>query len=879
MSTGIQKKIRSFLGIRDDLLKKYLEVHQTHMKPDLRQSLTDLYELDQLCYYYYALQSYYDLSKARWDLDYRNLLDDLSSLQTRIEDKIPVSELCNEIPELKVLRREFRENAKEGGKVAFLIISLSVDTLVLKDIVSLGLATTLPRAKTITPMESSKEQESPKVAESEKVVSATSNHLNVFSDYNTSQANLRSVSQPYQRLQGAPLPQPPQFPGPAQSSQATSIQNHQIPRAASVANAQVPRAVNEPNVQVSKATNIPSVHRSGIAQSLSFPVPVPALARPNEVTSTSKRPSLSPVSEMKRTKTTDGLEFQEFRTWTREHNLCIFRAVISNAQRTGAIQKALLDQFGVNISPQAAATLELHYGYSPRTMDYYQYYNQTFQLVASQFFENQNYVIVPWADMRLQFARKTKLILEDWEVRGRFLLFLLHRRVYGKSGEPPSNYSDLVEEWKKLVAIRNKLSSNTSQPTIQGPAGLDFQSRSTSISVDEEEQSWTPKTLSALIEAHSHLPKGIPNRMMAVKHFIKLRSGKDIDVMEIERRLKWRDVEIGVANSLREQADIRSKVGEKAKNTEGAQAKNNEQSREQSQQQTEKHNQQQPQLPNQQHSQVPSQQIQRYAQLQYQRSNQMVPSAFTEMSPSLKAYLQRKDVVGSSSAYGETTENNGIGAVKRTTNSTEKSDITTGTLIVLDDDASPDPITTGTTAIVPAPNSETSTAANTAAIATNIANTTSATAAATSSIVAKPAGITPDTTIAEDATTKYSSPKSSTLDGPSQFNRLLADIERWSKPDWYYESKFNPSVITKFWDFEKCKCVYSTVEYFANIPADTPDLTLRVARSGLKKMTQLRLLRGFKIKVLESLVENKLMNMMELDIFSPEMVEVTKNAL
>lgn len=877
MSTGIQKKIRSFLGIRDDLLKKYLEVLQTHMNPDLRQSLTDLYELDQLCYYYYALQSYYDLSKARWDLDYRNLLDDLSSLQSRIEDKIPVSELCNEIPELKVLRREFRENAKEGGKVAFLIISLSVDTLVLKDILSLGLGTTLPRAKNITPMESSKEQESPKVAESEKLVSATSNHLNVFSDYNTPQATSGSVSQPYQRLQGAPLPRP-QFPGPAQSSQATNIQNHQIPRATSVANAQVPGAANDPNVQVPKATNIPSVHRPGIGQSLSFPVPA-ALARPNEATSTSKRPSLSPVSDMKRKKTTDGFEFQEFRTWTREHNLCIFRAVIHNAQSTVAIQQALLDQFGVKISPQAAATLKLHYGYSPKTMDYYQYYNQAFQLVASQFFENQNYVIVPWADMHLQFARKTKLILEDWEVRGRFLLFLLHRRVYGKSGEPPSNYSDLVEEWKKVVAVRNKLSSNTSQPTIQGPAGLDFQSRSTSISVDEEEQAWTPQTLNALIEAHSHLPKGIPNRMMAVKHFIRLRSGKDIDVKEIERRLKWRDVEIGVANSLREQADIRSKVVEQAKNTEAAQRENNEQSREQSQQQTERHNQQQAQIPNQQHTQVPSQQIQRYIQLQYQRSNQMAPSAFTEMSPSLKAYLQRKDVVGSSTANGESTANNGIGAVNKATSSTEKSEVTTGTLIVPDDDASPDSITTGTTATVPVPNSETSTATNTAAIATNIASTISATAATTSNTVAKPAGVTPDTSIAEDTTTKYSSPKSSTLDGPSQFNRLLTDIERWSKPDWYYESKLIPSVFTKFWDFEKCKCVYSTVEYFANIPADTPDLTLHVARSSLKKMTQLRLLRGFRIKVLESLVENKLMNMMELDIFSPAMVEVTKNAL
>lgn len=834
MSTGIQKKIRSFLGTRDDLLKKYLDIHQTQVDPDLRQSLVDLYEFDQLCYSYYALKSYYDLSKSRWDLDYRNLLDDLASLHSRIEDKIPLSELYLEIPEVKVLRREFRENAKEGGKVAFLIVSLSTQMSVLNEIIGLGSGNGTPVERTDEKdkqQESTKEHEKPTEAGSQKPIEAGSQKpvSNVAVStaheytqaYGISQVPSGLFSRAEQLLYGTPLPQAP-FAG-----------NQRVPQATNVpSSGQVPVAANVPN-RVHGTIQTPNLQKTSGIQPIGFSPPISEL-RPNEAYSISKRRSFSPVPDSKRSRS-DTINFEEFKTWTREHNLCIFRAILERPyQSTAAIQLALLGKFGVSISQQAAATLELHYGYSERTKDNYQYYIQAFQLVASQFHENPGYVIVPWADIRLQFARKTGLTLDDWEVRGRYLLFLLHRRIYGESGEPPSNYSDLVEEWKKIAVIRSHLSpiGGHYQADILKPAGLDFQSRNTSISVDDEEHTWTPELVSILIEAHSRVPKVLPNRMMAIKHFIKLKTGKEFDLKEVERRLRWRDVDIGVANLFRERAQ-EDAIQQQANSAEGR-------SQRQSQGQT---------------LAQPQPQDQRLSERPVSKSTQEASHA----------YSHKKDGESATESTSGAAVTLRTGAANGATNGVTE---VTFTSPITHNTAGRTQTATNTASITVTNTASTSNSAS-SVVTNSVANTTTDTAPKTKSVTSA------DTSREPAAAT---SPKSST-NGSSLFDKLLALIEVLTKPDWYFMSKMKPSIYTDFWDFEKCKCVYVTVEYLSNIPADTSDLTLRVARTNLKKMARLRLLRGFKIKVLESLVENKLMNMMEQDVFSPAMVEVIKNAL
>lgn len=863
MSTGIQKKIRSFLGTRDDLLKRYLEIHQTQVDPNLRQSLTDLYEFDQLCYSYYALKSYYDLSKSRWDLDYRNLLDDLASLHSRIEDKIPVAELYLEIPEVKVLRREFRENAKEGGKVAFLIVSLSTQMSVLNEMIGLSSGTPIingtPEERSEEKdkqQESGKEHENAKEAGSQKPVSTVGQkpvssasqipvppvsrnpvstasqqpmstvHENIQA-YRTSQLPSGLFPRTEQLLHGTPLPRAPQFASSQQVSQTTN------------GSGQLLHATNIPNYALG-AAQTPNSQNARSTQLVDFLPPVSTF-RSNEAYSTSKRRSFSPVPDSKRLKSDNA--FNEFKTWTREHNLCIFRAVLERPyQSTAAIQLALLEKFGVSISQQAAATLELHYGYSERTKDNYQYYIQAFQLVASQFHDNPSYVIVPWADIRLQFARKTGLTLDDWEVRDRYLLFLLHRRIYGASGEPPSNYSDLVEEWKKVAVIRSHLSTlgNHNQASIQRPSGLEFQSRNTSISVDDEEHTWTPELVNILIEAHCKLPKLLSNRMMAIQHFIKLKTGKAFDVQEVERRLKWRDVDIGVANMIREraQADARQ---EQTNNAEG-----------QSQRQSEG---------------------QLLAQLEPQNqrlSEEPVSQSTQETSHALS---QRKDGESATEPALGPAVTPATGTANGATNGVTQVTLTSPVTHISNNTADRTQTTTTNTFSIAFTNTaSTSSTANTvtsSVITNSVANTTANIAPESKSVTSA------DTSRESAAAT---SPKSS-ANGPSQFDQLLSLIELLNKPEWYYMSKMKPSVYTDFWDFEKCKCVYITVEYLSTIPPDTSDLTLRVARTNLKKMVRLRLLRGFKIKVLESLVENKLMNMMEQDVFGPAMVEVIKNAL
>lgn len=695
MSTGIHKKIRSYLSIRNDLYKQYRTIQQSEVSADLRQNLADLFEYDQLCYSYHALKSYYDLSKSRWDLDYRNLLDDLASLNARIEEKIVLVDLFGEFPELQMLRRQLKENAKEGGKVAFLIVSLSTDMDAVKQFMAdIEVSDWTP----------------------ERNVSAT--------------PSKETTKVPQQAIQSATQPAQPAARPETQQNRAATQPSH------------------PPSQGAAPTTTPPSTLSNATASNAS-----------QQVAESTKRASDSQSPVGKRTSLDES--FSRFTTWTREHDLSIFRAAAQNPLvPINAIQLALHRDFGVLISPEACRTLMLHYGMDPRTKDKYQYYIQAFHLVASQFHHNRQYVTVPWAEIRLQFARKTGLTLDDWEVRGRYLLFMLHRAVYGTSGEPPSNYSDLADEWRKISDFRgqgSRLAAGKHVPDSQVPPRLEFSKQQASIAVDSEEEIWTPQMLALLVTAHLKIPPGTPNRILSIKHYIYLESKKDIDVREVEERLKWKDI-VNAVERIRMSQAIQNPI------------------------------------------------------IPITQSQSPQPQVFQATQPPVSQTLGSQTKVNQTPS-GKPQLASQQWQVTPLSNKVQPSQVT------------------------------------------KVSQTTPG---QTSQIQSSPAS-TPRTI--------------------NQFDALLDTIEKLAKPDWYYKPKFPPGTLTEFWDFDKCKCVYVTVEFFAKIPTDTPDLTLKVARANLKKMTRLRLLRAFKIKVLEALVENKLMHMMEQDVFSPLMVAVITSNL
>lgn len=712
-----------------DLQDQYSSITQTQVDPGLRQSLTNLYEFDRLCYSYHALKSYYDLSKSRLDLDYRNLLDDLASLNARIEDKIPVAELYSVFPQLQVLRRQLKENAKEGGKVAFLIVSLSADMGVFQTLLE-GIDASATRE---TPA-AAKQTEPP----SKPVTSATPMDVQTGESRGLRASNGAPVASNTQSAHPAPVSRA-QAAG--EISRVAGIHSTSAePLASSTGGPDRKPAPHKPSVE---ATHKPSTDLGTTAQKRT---PPPVLASPSKKRAVSASPNSKRAADD---------SFGRFRTWTREHDVCIFQAALKDPHNAvGAIRDGLRHQFGVAISPDAAKTLRLHYGMASLTHDKYQYYIQAFHLVALQFHDNRHYVTVPWAEIRMQFARRTGLTLDDWEVRGRYLLFLLHRAVYGSSGEPPSNYSDLHENWKREIASR-ALAPN---PLVPLPARLDFSTNNDHITVEDEETVWTPQMLALLVTAHVKVPLDTPNRMLTIKHYMRLASNVDIELKEIEDRLRWKDIEGAV---FRGRQDA-------------------------------------------------------YQAAQARGANAMAILLLVSSSPARGPGNGPGNHVSASQPL-----KNHVSASQPLQNQVSASQ----------------PVR----ARVPASQLQNHVPPS------------------------QPQNHVPPSQLQNHAPPTQSRPL-------NQFDQLLNEIDALKRPDWYYHSKIKPAILTEFWDFEKCKCVYITVEFVLKIPHDTDDLTLKVARSNLKKVARLRLLRAFKIKVLESLVENKLMHLMEHDVFDAAMV-------
>lgn len=862
MSGVVQKKVRNFLTMWRDLHTQYSIITQSDVDSKLRQHLTNLYEFDRLCYSYYALKSYYDLSKSRLDLDYRNLLDDLAALDARIEDKIPLVILFSEFPQLRVLRRQLKENAKEGGKVAFLIVSLSADMNVFKDFLNTIEDANTPEPRLLTSISTTPTAVTAHEAPPQKKPQPQS-----ASGAKTSGSNAQKLRKEHQ------TPQPS-----AQAAEGSQTQHK--PKA-------VPEKAGETVPSAQKSHEHAQRPEPNHKTQAPTQKPITPQKRAAESTTPKSKKKLSGGSSSAPRKQNFPNEFEGFRTWTREHDICIFKAATRNPVNPNrAIREDLEAQFGVNVSVYAAETLRLHYGMREPTMEKYQYYIQAFHLVAQQFHASKNYVTIPWAEIGMQFARRSDLTLEIWEIKGRYSLYLLHRGTYGSGGEPPLNYSDLHEHWKRATIFRNQSSRlPAKQPTPpnqakSSSARLEFSREKEPVSVETENSIWTAPMLALLVKAHVMIPHDTPNRLLTIKHYIRLASQNDIDLKEIEERLKWKDVQVAIAKWAPLIEHTKTGAGAIPESTRKPVVTAGE-AVEETVQET---------------NSVDHSEKQKSANIVGQSGN----GSASHPTPS-------------SVNDGNSGNSGNAEAARVHVNTGSENDKNVGSSALESENGLFNPekwpklgsfVQTASKGSVVGEN-ETKANQTHSSTAEQVQKQTSLSPQVLIGLPGQPGQLpaqtpqkVPDQTqqklpaqtprpaqSAVSTTQKASSPATPATSSGSPFGQvnhfhvMLDNMDKLRKPDWYYHSRIKELVLTDFWNFEKCKCLYVTVEYISRIPDDTTDVTLLVARTALKKVSRLRLLRQFKIKVQDSLIENKLMNFMEHDVFDAKMVAAVNRNL
>lgn len=259
-------------------------------------------------------------------------------------------------------------------------------------------------------------------------------------------------------------------------------------------------------------------------------------------------------------------------TWNVEHVKCLITACYKFPDTANeAVQHAFQKEFLVRLPVDEARALRLHYGLIPTRAERYKYHIQAFHLVAQHFFENRaNYVVTPWAEIRVQFSRRTGINISDWEVKGRYNLYLFHRKIYGRLGEPSSNYYDLVSRFQRLVNPNHKSLLPAPADAAGGVAGEDPFGLPAPALLPlgqplnyirlTDQRVWQSQEIEALIEAERQVPQSIKARLSVMAHYIKLKTGKMFDTAEIARRLKVSDL----AQGVRGKAEQRDAAGPKS---------------------------------------------------------------------------------------------------------------------------------------------------------------------------------------------------------------------------------------------------------------------------------------------------------------------------
>lgn len=779
----IEKKIRSFLADKQKLDDQYKFLAQG--KEPLNAELKNLYEFDKLCYLYYALKSYYETSKCKWALDYRNILHDLSQLVSQVESKMPVDDVLELQRQLAVIRRQYRENAIEGGKVAFAMVLLATDVNVLNSIVSKFLGTSSQNANV--------------------------NHMSTVSSADKATPNA--------------APQ-------VVNDETTNIQQKRIEDLIRAPLTQT--QPSEPNrFAPSDLRNV--YDRTPPSSKESTP---------------QKRPSES--SQVFTKKYRPQKFFSDLNTWTSEHVKCAFDAVLDNPlSPNAAVSEAFKKQFGIELSSEAAYTLRSHYGMLALTIDNFQYYNSQFNVVASQFYLNRlKYVTVPWADLKIQFARRTGLQLSDDEIKGRYDLFLHHRHIYGPHGEPLGNYILHWHEFKRKRDLRIQQSKSTSSVLSAAPHKDAAATNASAANV------WSKDMTQYLIEAVVSFPTNVPNRLEKIQNYIEQRSGGMlIEETEIIEKLRQPFVIQAINTALA----VRYGMSPAANG--------------------------------------PAIDFNKY------RSGPLPPAAIPNPPPTASPpssfptiNQQTRQALNVPNLPPQAPNNQRPGtqahvAAPHPTNKPRRlvqrppqpSQLPQSFL----QQAFPQPSLQRPLAWAPPQRPQStllqSTAANGGQAPNGAAHRTPVhppPALHQQASTATPAKASIPTSLAQPTTPTSvpgANPAENAAPQPNHFDNLMQKISASERPPEYYVEKFRKLPLQSFWDFNKTMTLFATIDFMARVPENTPDITLKVARMQLHKIIMLRLLRIHQVKVQDQSIEGRLMQMMELDVFDPSLVQLISN--
>ncbi|OBA23595.1 hypothetical protein METBIDRAFT_30027 [Metschnikowia bicuspidata var. bicuspidata NRRL YB-4993] len=689
MNGALQKKLRSYLEARKVLQAHYLRVRESAEDLESRENIEALFEFDQLCYSYHAIKSYHDISKSEWTFTDRQPFDLFVDLMPKVEDKLYIPELCARYKGLQVLRRELYESAREGGRIAHMIMSSSgkpedfcskvdeilatLDSLPVPDTMGNSLKAWSPSASRKLKKKQGKSSEAIEISDgslsadhmdttgkqsgqqkhtkgdqsaqhlfsSSKAIHETPSivtkspagdkslsadrqstvSVEVISDkpvpFQSSMYTTGSI-QPVSKsdeasnanandkdLKNTPEPTPSSSLPPTNSQRRTSSgpedadspmrkKNKPLPYAESGKSvtqeksqtsttdsqehqSQQPSTINVPTerqtpIQPSKhpklsVTNKPLTTalldpKSQKASDTTIKLDLISLKHVDQNTEFIRgRASSLPIHSMNKTtresnsidysnasKAANMLEsskkspltliessFAQFPTWTKDFVRCIVSAAACHPDKPAeAIQAALEKKCKIRVRRDEAEMLRLHYGLRPETMEKFEYYIQAFHLIASQFSEQRaRYVTVPWAELRVQFTRATQFPLEDWDIRGRYHFFLLHRRVYGKQGEPSHNYRDDVDAFRKKYAYRKssaflkgkKNSSEVSPAKASPTTSLTFENTPKTFSMSPKKNlRWSPEIFQALVDGYCAIPRETPNRLLVLTQYVFLKT-------------------------------------------------------------------------------------------------------------------------------------------------------------------------------------------------------------------------------------------------------------------------------------------------------------------------------------------------------------------
>lgn len=120
---SLPRKVRNYVEVKNSLEARYesLISNAVQWSSDLVNvpvALSLLREMDMIAYQFAAIRAYLEVSKARLLVYDSQFIDEIELYRTTLEKDIPVGELIAAVPALAVIRREYRENAREGGKMA-----------------------------------------------------------------------------------------------------------------------------------------------------------------------------------------------------------------------------------------------------------------------------------------------------------------------------------------------------------------------------------------------------------------------------------------------------------------------------------------------------------------------------------------------------------------------------------------------------------------------------------------------------------------------------------------------------------------------------------------------------------------------------------------